>query len=71
MNNESETRLAGETLGIDLRAEAVPEPKPKPAPTGDEERAVVLCPCPRPGMYQRCFRFPCIYSKDSSVQPAF
>lgn len=71
MNNGSETRLAGETLGIDLREEVVPEPKPKPVPTDEEERAVVLCPCPKPGMYQRCFRFPCIYSKESSIQPAF
>ena len=69
MSAESEIRLAGETLGIDLREEPVLEPKP--APTGDDDRAVALCPCPRPGMHQRCFRFPCIYSRESSVRPAF
>ena len=71
----SPERLAGESLGLDLReeppADATPKPDKPATPGSDPERPVVLCPCPRPGMYQRCFRFPCIYAENSAYKPPF
>lgn len=71
----SPERLAGESLGIDIREDPAPAPEPEPEkPPQDSsgsDRPVINCPCPKPGMYRRCFRFPCIYAPDSAYRPPF